>query len=105
LARDFFQNNPFILPAFTAYARDQAAATGARYLVDTYCGSGLFALSCAAAFEKVRGVEISETSVRFATENAAANGITNASFQAGDASAIFAGLETDLPPADTVVLI
>lgn len=105
LARDFFQNNPFILPAFTGYARDQAAASGARYLVDAYCGSGLFALSCASAFEKVRGVEISETSVQFATENAAANGIANATFQAGDASAIFAGLDTDLPPADTVVLI
>ncbi|WP_221031697.1 class I SAM-dependent RNA methyltransferase [Actomonas aquatica] len=105
LARDFFQNNPFILPAFTGYARDQAAATGARYMVDAYCGSGLFALSCASAFEKVRGIEISETSVQFATENAAANGLTNATFQAGDAAAIFAGLETDLPPADTVVLI
>ena len=105
LARDFFQNNPFILPAFTGYARDQAAATGARFMVDAYCGSGLFALSCASVFETVRGIEISETSARFATENAAANGITNATFQAGDASAIFAGLEADLPAADTVVLI
>ncbi len=105
LARDFFQNNPFILPAFTGYAREQAAATGARFMVDAYCGSGLFALSCASAFEQVRGVEISETSARFATENAAANGISNATFQAGDAAAIFAGLDTDLPPADTVVLI
>ena len=105
LARDFFQNNPFILPAFTGYARDQAAATGARFMVDAYCGSGLFALSCASVFETVRGIEISETSARFATENAAANGITNATFQAGDASAIFAGLEADLPAAETVVLI
>lgn len=103
LARDFFQNNPFILPAFTAYARDQAAATGARYLVDAYCGSGLFALRCASAFERVAGVEISESSVAFARENAAANGITNATFLAGDAAAIFAGL--DFPGADTVVLI
>ena len=44
LARDFFQNNPFILPAFTRYVREQAAASGARFLVDAYCGSGLFAL-------------------------------------------------------------
>ncbi|MBA3849317.1 MAG: SAM-dependent methyltransferase, partial [Opitutus sp.] len=34
LARDFFQNNPFILPTFTGHVRAQAAATGARYLVD-----------------------------------------------------------------------
>ncbi len=103
LARDFFQNNPFILPAFTRYVREQAAASGARLLVDAYCGSGLFALSAASAFERVAGVEISESSARFARENAAANGIANATFLAADASAIFAGLE--FPPADTAVII
>ncbi len=103
LARDFFQNNPFILPAFTGYVREQAAGSGAKYLVDAYCGSGLFALSCAPAFTRVAGVELSATSVKFATENAAANGITNAIFHAGDAAQIFAGL--DFPPADTAVVI
>jgi 23S rRNA (uracil1939-C5)-methyltransferase/tRNA (uracil-5-)-methyltransferase len=103
LARDFFQNNPGILPAFTGYIRAQAAATGARHLVDAYCGSGLLALTTARAFERVSGIEISETSIRFARENAAANNITNATFRAGDASAIFAGL--DFPPRDTVVVI
>jgi 23S rRNA (uracil1939-C5)-methyltransferase/tRNA (uracil-5-)-methyltransferase len=103
LARDFFQNNPFILPAFTGYVRAQAAGSGARYLVDAYCGSGLFALSCAPAFAQVTGIEISETSVKFAAENAAANGITNARFQAGDAAQIFAGLT--FPAAETAVVI
>jgi 23S rRNA (uracil1939-C5)-methyltransferase/tRNA (uracil-5-)-methyltransferase len=103
LARDFFQNNPFILPAFAGYVRAQAAAGGARFLVDAYCGSGLFALSAASAFERVAGIEISETSVAFARENAVANGIANAVFKAGDAAAIFAGL--DFPPGDSVVVI
>lgn len=103
LARDFFQNNPFILPAFTAYVRAQAAASGARFLVDAYCGSGLFALASASAFDQVTGVEISETSVAFARENAAANSIANARFQAGDASRIFTGLTH--PAAETVVVI
>ena len=103
LARDFFQNNPFILPAFAGYVRDQAAASGARFLVDAYCGSGLFALAAAARFERVAGVEISETSVAFARENAAANGIANATFLAGEAAAIFAGL--DFPPGETAVVI
>jgi 23S rRNA (uracil-5-)-methyltransferase RumA len=105
LARDFFQNNPFILPAFTRYVREQAAATGARFLVDAYCGSGLFALTAATAFERVAGVEISESSVRFARENAAANQITNATFTAGDAAAIFAGLDAAFVPTDTAVII
>jgi tRNA/tmRNA/rRNA uracil-C5-methylase (TrmA/RlmC/RlmD family) len=106
LARDFFQNNPFILPAFTRYVREQAAASGARFLVDAYCGSGLFALSAASAFQHVTGIEISESSVRFARENAAANNINNATFTAGDAAAIFAGLDAStIQPGDTVVVI
>ena len=103
LARDFFQNNPFILPAFTSYVREQAAGSGAKFLVDAYCGSGLFALSCAPAFERVTGIELSATSVKFATENAAANGIANATFRAGDAAQIFVGL--DFPPANMAVVI
>jgi 23S rRNA (uracil1939-C5)-methyltransferase/tRNA (uracil-5-)-methyltransferase len=103
LARDFFQNNPFILPAFAAYVRDQAAAGGARFLIDAYCGSGLFALVAAPRFARVAGVEISETSVAFARENAASNGIANASFLASDAAAIFAGL--DFPAGETVIVI
>ncbi len=103
LARDFFQNNPFTLPALTGYVRAQAASSGAKFLVNAYCGSGLFALSCAPAFEKVTGIEISATSIKFAPENAAANGITNTLFQAGDASQIFAGLT--FPAADTAVVI
>lgn len=105
LARDFFQNNPFILPAFTGYVREQAAASGARFLVDAYCGSGLFALTAASAFEGVAGVEISESSVKFARENAAANGIANATFLAGDAGSIFAGLDAAFVPAETAVII
>ena len=105
LARDFFQNNPFILPAFTRYVRAQAVASGAQFLVDTYCGSGLFALSAAPAFARVAGIEISASAVRFARENAAANGITNATFTAGDAAAIFAGLDPVFRPGDTAVVI
>ncbi len=102
LARDFFQNNPFILPAFTSYVRAQAAASGAQFLVDAYCGSGLFALACAPVFERVAGVEVSESSVRFARENAIANGLANATFTAGDAAAIFAALTF---PADKTVVV
>jgi tRNA/tmRNA/rRNA uracil-C5-methylase (TrmA/RlmC/RlmD family) len=103
LAGDFFQNNPFLLPEFAAYVRDQARASGARYLVDAYCGSGLFALASARVFERVVGVEVSASSVAFARANAAANGIANASFLAADAAAIFSGL--DFAGAETAVVI
>jgi 23S rRNA (uracil1939-C5)-methyltransferase/tRNA (uracil-5-)-methyltransferase len=103
LARDFFQNNPFILPAFTGYVTAQASASGARFLVDAYCGSGLFALSAAQAFERVVGVEVSASSVAFARENAVSNKIANASFQASDAATIFAGLTFPAPQTAVVI--
>ena len=103
LAGDFFQNNPFILPAFTGYVAQQAAAGGAKFLVDAYCGSGLFALTLASSFERVAGVEVSETSCEWARKNARANGIANATFLTESAEAIFDSIA--FPPAETAVVI
>lgn len=103
LAGDFFQNNPFILPDFTGYVADHACATGAKYLVDAYCGSGLFALSLAKHFQQVAGVEVSETAAQQAQRNAARNGITNAKFLAASAEAIFDVI--DFPAEETAVVI
>jgi 23S rRNA (uracil1939-C5)-methyltransferase/tRNA (uracil-5-)-methyltransferase len=103
LAGDFFQNNPFILPLFTSYVADQASQGGQEFLVDAYCGSGLFSLSLASRFKKVVGVEVSETSADWARSNARTNGIDHASFMAADASAIFA--DVDYPPHLTSVVI
>ncbi len=103
LAGDFFQNNPYILPDFTSYVARQAVATGARYLVDAYCGSGLFALSLASSFERVLGVEVSETSADWARANARSNGIEHAEFLAASAEAIFE--RVDFPADSTAVVI
>jgi 23S rRNA (uracil1939-C5)-methyltransferase/tRNA (uracil-5-)-methyltransferase len=102
-AGEFFQNNPFLLDAFTRHVRERAAAGGARFLVDAYCGSGLFCLTAARAFERAVGVEVNEASIRWARENAASNGIANAAFVAGDAAAIFA--RVDFTPGETAVVI
>lgn len=103
LAGEFFQNNPFILPAFTGHAAAEACAGGERFLVDAYCGSGLFALTLADRFERVAGVEVSEAAADWARRNAASNGIANATFLAASAETIFAGI--GFPPAETAVLI
>ena len=103
LAGDFFQNNPFILPDFTGHVAREAAGEGVRFLVDAYCGSGLFALSLAKHFEQVAGVEVSETSADWARRNAETNGITNTTFLASSAEAIFADIDFD--PAATAVVI
>jgi 23S rRNA (uracil1939-C5)-methyltransferase/tRNA (uracil-5-)-methyltransferase len=102
-AGEFFQNNPYILPDMVEYVATEAAAEGARYLVDAYCGVGLFALSTAKAFEQVAGVEISEPAVRWAQANCKISGVRNARFVIGKAEAIFNGLK--FPPDETALVI
>jgi len=102
-AGSFFQTNPSILPAFVEHVRAEAGRSGPRFLVDAYCGSGLFALCCASEFERVAGIEVSEASLVWARENATANGIDNATFHLGSAEAIFA--QIDFPPELTAVVI
>jgi len=102
-AGEFFQNNPFILEDFTSHVRTRAAGEGARFLVDAYCGSGLFALTGARAFEHVTGIEVNEASLTWARRNAASNSIANCEFVGGDASAIFAHIP--YAPGETAVVI
>lgn len=102
-AGEFFQNNPFILPEMVAHVASEASSEGARYLVDAYCGVGLFALSTAKNFEQVAGVEISEPAVRWAQANAKISNVTNARFVIGKAEAIFNGLR--FPAEETAMVI
>ena len=89
----FFQNNRSILPSLLAYVQEQVIELTDReqdnYLVDAYCGSGLFAISLAKLFKMVAGVEISQDSIRYAKQNVALNGVDNVDFIAGDAQEIF----------------
>ena len=94
-AGEFFQNNPSILESFTAYVGKQACEGGSRYLVDAYCGSGLFCLTAAHRFEQAVGIEISEFSLQYAIKNAEANGLENARFVLGDAASIFDRIDFD----------
>ena len=104
VAGDFFQNNPFILPEFVEFGvRAARGNVDCKFLVDTYCGSGLFALSAAKHFERVLGVEVSEDAVVKARENATANGLANCAFSAGSAETIFA--EVPFPPEQTAIII
>lgn len=102
-AGEFFQNNPFILPDMVEHVATEAVAEGARYLVDAYCGVGLFALSTAKNFEQVAGVEISEPAVRWAQANARISNVNNARFVIGKAEAIFNGLK--FPAEETAMVI
>lgn len=103
VAGEFFQNNPFILEKFTQYVGEKALAGGARYLVDAYCGAGLFGLCLANRFEKVMGVELNEAGARCAKNNVILNGLENISILEADAEQIFSKIDT--PAEETVVVI
>lgn len=104
-AGDFFQNNPYVLGAMVDYVIDQAVGAGdCTNLLDTYCGSGLFALCGAKQFKQVYGVEVSSAAVKAATTNAAANSIRNVRFILGSSEAIFS-VASNLSPSETVVVI
>ncbi|MGF1484797.1 MAG: class I SAM-dependent RNA methyltransferase [Opitutales bacterium] len=92
-AGEFFQNNPFILPELVDYVIGQARALEADFLVDAYCGVGVFALSAARHFDACAGVEVSAPAIQWANANAAINRIENVRFAIGEAEAIFNGLE------------
>jgi 23S rRNA (uracil1939-C5)-methyltransferase/tRNA (uracil-5-)-methyltransferase len=104
-AADFFQNNPFLLPAMTAHIAAEARSGGARFLVDAYCGSGLLTLAAAPGFERAFGVEVSPSSVAWARQNAARNGRESCTFLAADATRIFADLPPEVRGADAAAIV
>jgi len=109
-AGGFFQNNNAVLPLMVDYVKSLINPGEGKdhptHLVDTYCGAGLFAISLSSRFTKVAGIELSQSSIASAKENAELNGISTEkiSFLSGEASNIFATVH-DFPPERTVVVI
>ncbi|QBM86364.1 tRNA (uracil-5-)-methyltransferase [Metschnikowia aff. pulcherrima] len=106
-AGEFFQNNNLILPIVTNYVKENLQIPGKEgednFLVDAYCGSGLFSVTCLGGVSRVIGVEVSADSVKFAERNAKNNKVENASFIVGKAEEIFK--EIDTPAARTAVIL
>ena len=108
-AGSFFQNNNSILSRFTAYVRENILSSvghseePVHYLIDAYCGSGLFTVTLSSLFRASMGIDISPASIASARQNAIANKIANATFMAADASDLFA--KVSYPPDETVVVI
>ena len=108
-AGTFFQNNNSILPKFTAYIRDHilppqtdTETKPIKYLIDAYCGSGLFTVTLSSLFSSSTGIDIAGGSIAFAKENATANNVSNATFMTAPASALF---EKVVFPADETVVV
>ncbi|KAF8306911.1 S-adenosyl-L-methionine-dependent methyltransferase [Clavulina sp. PMI_390] len=117
-AGSFFQNNNSVLEPLTAYVKEAIFGSGASeendkirptHLVDTYCGSGLFAITLSPSFQYVAGIEIDANAIACAKHNLTLNGLDKHAFHAGKSEDIFASvLETSkepFPPERTAVVI
>ena len=107
-AGSFFQNNNSILPTFTAYIRDHVIPPSpeprpVKFLIDAYCGSGLFTITLSTLFTSSLGIDIAGASINAARRNAALNKIDNARFITADAVQLFK--EVDFPASQTAVVI
>ena len=89
VAGEFFQNNPFILPELINYVIQQAQGNNIQYLVDAYCGVGMFAIAASQYFSHCTGIEINTQAITLATKNAHNNQVTNCTFVGGSAEKIF----------------
>jgi len=98
---EFFQVNLSILPILVERVMRLLGET--KFVIDAYCGVGFFALQAAKHCQAVAGVEVSAVSVKLAQKNATINDITNATFLAAKAEAIFK--EIKFPPEQTTVII
>ncbi|KAH6651568.1 S-adenosyl-L-methionine-dependent methyltransferase [Truncatella angustata] len=115
-AGSFFQNNNSILPSFTEHIRQNVfpPTTGAsadaspnpiKYLIDAYCGSGLFTVTLSSVFESSTGIDIDPKGIQAARMNAEANSVASsrANFIAADANELFKSVS--YPPDETVVIL
>jgi 23S rRNA (uracil1939-C5)-methyltransferase len=100
----FLQTNTEMAEQLYTLACEAAGLEGDETVYDLYCGTGTIGLALAGAAGSVWGVEISEESVACAIENAELNGITNASFFAGNVSQSLAELRERAGPPDVVVV-
>jgi tRNA/tmRNA/rRNA uracil-C5-methylase (TrmA/RlmC/RlmD family) len=101
----FFQNNFFLLPELVGAVRGFLHESGARRLIDLYCGVGFFGIELAAAVESFVGVEYDRLAIRAARQNAASRNISNGEFVAAKAEEVFEELlKRFLPEATAVIL-
>lgn len=83
-AKSFFQTNPEQTQRLYEMVRAYAGLTGKEHVYDLYCGAGSISLFMARHCAHVIGAEIVPEAIADAHANAALNGITNISFEAGD---------------------
>ncbi len=104
-AGEFFQNNAYVLPVMVDKVISLLTGDNVEYLIDAYCGSGLFSLTSSQHFKATYGVEISELAVEAAKHNACINNIENSQFLCAKSEAIFELPELEQLDKDKTVIL
>ncbi|MDR1255027.1 MAG: class I SAM-dependent RNA methyltransferase [Puniceicoccales bacterium] len=103
-AGSFFQNNPYILESISQYLQQLRLQFGQiHYLVDAYCGVGVFGIILAKSMRQFVGIEVDEPSIALAQKNMQLNHVDNGRMQHGEAEAIFKGIA--FPKDQTLVVV
>ena len=101
----FFQNNFFLLPRLVETVRSFLGASGARHLIDLYCGVGFFGIEVAGAVTSFAGVEYDQKAIAAARLNAANRQITNGEFIAGQVEDVLPELLSKFSADQTAVIL
>jgi 23S rRNA (uracil1939-C5)-methyltransferase len=100
----FFQTNTEMAERLYGTAAELAGLSGRERVLDLFCGIGTIALVMALDAAEVWGVEIVESAVADAIDNARRNGVDNASFFAGDVRVAMRPLLEQSGKPDVVVV-
>ncbi|MGH7335920.1 MAG: 23S rRNA (uracil(1939)-C(5))-methyltransferase RlmD [Candidatus Rokuibacteriota bacterium] len=102
-ANSFFQTNTLQAERLFEVVAAASGLEGGETLMDLYSGTGAISLLLAGRCRHVYGLEVSEAAVADAVRNAAANGITNCTFLAGEVRHVLPALLAQGVRADVAV--
>ena len=100
----FYQVNPKQTEILYQKAIEAAGLNGKQTVLDAYCGVGTIGLTAAKHAKSVLGVELNQSAVRCAVENAKENHLGNARFLCGDATRFIQKLATRGEHMDVVFM-
>ena len=101
----FFQNNFFLLPKLVDTVREFLQASGAKHLIDLYCGVGFFGIEVAGAVDSFVGVEYDKLAIAAARQNVLNRKITNGEFVAAKVEEILPTLLQKFSAEKTAVIL
>lgn len=101
----FFQNNFFLLPKLMETVRALVRDSGARFVVDAYCGVGFLGIEVGDLVEAFIGVEIDHQAIKAARRNAVARNRANGQFIEGRAEELLPDILRRLDATATTILI